>query len=124
MTPALSILPFSPAVAMLDVVTWLARRLGRRCCAGPQPPGVQKQLKALQDLAGGLALLAPHQADETFLAKAIPQVNALMTSAASGGASDMPSWRKGCRARCPEDGCVCASQIFAICSGMIGSAGF
>ncbi len=82
MTPALSILPFSPAVAMLDVVTWLARRLGQRCCAGPQPPGVQKQLKALQDLAGGLALLAPHQTDETFLAKAIPQVNALMTTAA------------------------------------------
>lgn len=39
-------------------------------------------MKALQDLAAGLALLAPYQADEAFLAKAIPQVNALMRAAA------------------------------------------
>lgn len=72
MTGALSILPFSPAVAMLDVVAWLARRLEERCCTVPQRPGVQKQLKALQELAGALALLAPHQPDEAFLINAIP----------------------------------------------------
>jgi hypothetical protein len=70
---------FSPAVAMLDIVVSLARRLQQR--GAPRPPGVEKQLGALQELAGGLVLLVPHQADMEFLVKAIPQIHALMAAA-------------------------------------------